>query len=162
MPVCPPPQFESKFENPDCEIEIGAFKLACKPFGFEGVKATVEVGGVKIRADLDRWGVIASEGTAGDDEGIGINAGPFTADAKGSKLFLGKAEAEGGVRGVQVKVNASAWTERDAKGKETVFVQAQSKVGIGVEAKGLGKVGCDFYSASAKFNLREFGEALRK
>jgi tetratricopeptide (TPR) repeat protein len=155
-------EFESKLENPDCEVEIGAFKLSCKPWGFESVKATIDVGGVKIRADLDRWGVIASEGTVGEDDGIGIGAGPFTADARGSKVFLGKTEVGGDLDGPRIKVGASAWIERDATGRQTAFVQAQSKVGIGVEAKGLGKAGCDFYTASAKFNLREFGEALRK
>jgi Flp pilus assembly protein TadD len=155
-------EFESKFENPECEIEIGALKLSCKPLGFESVKATIDVGGMKLRADLDRWGVIASDGAVGDDSGIGVNDGPLTADARGIKVLLNRREFEGNARGVNVKVAATAWVERDAKGNLNAFVQAQSKVGVGVGEEGLGKAGCDFYSASAKFNLREFGEALRK
>jgi len=156
-------EFESKFENPECEIEIGSFKLSCKPLGFEGVKATVDLGGVKVRADLDRWGVLASEGMTGDDDdmGIGVATGPIAVDAKATKVFLSKREFEGNARGANVKIGEAVWLERDAKGKVTAFVQAQSKLGVGVEAEGLGKAGCDFYSASAKLNLREFAEALR-
>jgi hypothetical protein len=144
--------YDADLSTPDCTIGIGPVKLSCKPFAFEGVKATWSGGPVKVTATAgDRWGVDAS-----------VSAGPLSASSKGSRMNVASTKAEANFYGVEGEVGVSSWIEQNSSGQTNAFVEVKGTLGVGVDAEGLGTVGCEFFNASAKFNLRAFAETLTR
>jgi hypothetical protein len=64
--------------------------------------------------------------------------------------------------GVEGEVVVSTWVEQNSSGQTDAYVEVKGTLGLGVDAEGLGKVGCEFFSASGKFNLRAFAEGLTR
>lgn len=142
--------FDGSFESPDCDVEIGDVKISCKPLAFEGVKAGWK-GPVKVSVNTDgeRWGVDAS-------------AGPLSGGSKGSRVNVSSAGMKDSAYGVEASVGVSTWIETNASGQADVYAEATANLGVGVDAEGLGSVSCEFFTASAAFNLRAFAEAITR
>ncbi|MGH9408216.1 MAG: hypothetical protein ACRD1V_02030 [Vicinamibacterales bacterium] len=142
--------FDASFESPDCDIEIGGVKVSCKPLAFEGVKATWKGPvDVSVSTDGERWGVDAS-------------AGPLSGGTRGSRVDVSSTETSDSAYGVEASVGVSTWIETNAAGQADVYAEATANLGVGVDAEGLGKVSCEFFTASATLNLRAFAEALAR
>ena len=143
--------YDADFESPDCTLEIGSVKVSCKPLAFEGVKASMS-GPVKVSANLggERWGVDAS-------------AGSFSASGSGSgRMNVASTSTEASAYGIQGELGVSSWIEQGANGQANAYVQAKGTLGAGVDVEGVGKLGCEVFSATAKFNLRAFAETLTR
>lgn len=143
-------EYGASLTTPDCTIGIGPVKIACKPLAFEGVKGTWSGGPVKVSASAgDRWGVDGS-------------VGPFSESSKGSRMNIATTKSEASYDGVKGEMSVSTWIEHSTSGKADAFVEVKGTLGLGVDAEGLGTVGCEFFNANAKFNLRAFAETLTR
>jgi hypothetical protein len=114
-------EFGAEFHSPDCNLEIGDFKISCKPLAFEGVK----VGGkgpirplVSTEGGHFRYGVDGSAGTLGSE---------------GDKTNVTEANMSDSAYGVEASVGISTWVEANATGGADVYVGAKGDLGAGVD-----------------------------
>lgn len=141
--------YDASFETPDCTLAIGSVKISCKPLAFEGVKASFS-GPVKVSATV-----------SGERMGVDASVGSFSGGSGGSgRMNVASTSTEASAYGIQGELGVSSWIEQGANGQSNAFVQAKGTLGVGIDAEGLGSVGCELFSASAKLNLRAFAEAL--
>ena len=141
--------YDASFDTPDCTLAIGSVKISCKPLAFEGVKATLS-GPVKVSATV-----------TGERMGVDASVGSFSGGSRGGgRMNVASTSTEASAYGIQGELGVSSWIEQGANGQSNAFVQAKGTLGVGIDAEGLGSVGCELFSATAKFNLRAFAEAL--
>ena len=141
--------YDASFETPDCTLAIGSVKISCKPLAFEGVKASLS-GPVKVSASV-----------TGERMGVDASAGSFSGGSGGGgRMNVASTSTQASAYGIEGELGVSSWIEQGANGEANAFVQAKGTLGVGFDAEGLGSVGCELFSATAKFNLRAFAEAL--
>lgn len=131
--------YDASFHLPECELELGPFKVAVKPFAENDVNLELEgEGGESIAAhtDLDRWGVEVG----------------YSEDA-----ISEFGDSEFGVAG---EVGATVWGEGQRGGQADYGVSLYTKAGVGVEKSGVGKVACYVWGGEARINVRVLAERL--
>jgi Flp pilus assembly protein TadD/uncharacterized protein YukE len=136
--------YDAAFHLPECELELGPFKVEVKPFAENEVNLELTGKGGKspwsiaAGTDLDRWGV--EVGYSEDN-------------------ISGFGDSEFGLAG---EVGATAWGEGKRGGQADYGLSLYTKAGVGIEKEDVGKVACYVFGGEAKINVRVLAERLTR
>jgi Flp pilus assembly protein TadD len=139
-------EYDASFHLPECELELGPFKVEVKPFAENEVNLELTGKGgespwsVAASTDLDRWGVE-----------VGYSE---------SEMIQPLSEFGGSEFGLVGEVGATAWGEGKRGGQADYGVSLYTKGGVGLEKEGAGKVACYIWGGEAKVNVRVLAERL--
>ena len=140
--------YDAAFHLPECELELGPFKVEVKPFAENEVNLELTGKGgespwsIAASTDLDRWGV---------EVGYSYN-----------EIIQPLSEFGGSEFGLVGEVGATAWGEGKRGGQADYGVSLYTKGGVGLEKKGAGKVACYVWGGEARINVRVLAEQLTR